>query len=595
MTDVSFKQEQSHPFIEGAKYLHSRQPVWSANSSGFLYCALPSFEQHLDLLMHLTRNSKVLLMMTGEEGVGKTTLLQQAAQQARDFAQVHMICGAQDFDLTRLMSGLRQGFNVAALHSHQDPMEGLIEQLEQLQQRPNPSVLFIDEADKLPLETIAALLTLTEYSIDRTISLRIVLVGRQQLIKHLQYLGTQYPIHEIIHALQLESLSFSETESYLQFYFEQLHSCGVFPLNDQQLHTIFEQSHGVLSQIKLLAEDAVEGNVMQYVGARKSSWWAALIQAHGQKIVGALAIAVVLGILIFFQSNFYGSPKKNAQVMPNDDHNLAIVADKTTRGFLPATSEGGLVLRDPKFAEGTLLEETQLNQDGLSSSQGIVQTPVAALNTKSNVLDPSLTKDERRAEFGQTNQMQPPGERRNVPTIGFKGDVVVKNEVIPIIPTVTATRKRDDTRDRASVRNVDEGRESRVSITEGFKEKPLRSTRRESARDSSKSLEIPGKLGAARAASGQHVLARDGSAGAVLNGNGYSLQLVSVSTEDRARAFIKAHNFGEKAHYKKVTSGDRSVFVVTYGTYSSHEAASNAIKALVKDNPDVHPWIKENA
>jgi septal ring-binding cell division protein DamX len=72
----------------------------------------------------------------------------------------------------------------------------------------------------------------------------------------------------------------------------------------------------------------------------------------------------------------------------------------------------------------------------------------------------------------------------------------------------------------------------------------------------------------------------------------YTVQLVSLSTEDRLVSYIKQQkNPGEFAWYT-VMRGDKRLYVVTYGQFASRGEADAALNALPAETGKVQPWVR---
>ncbi|EPL08773.1 SPOR domain-containing protein, partial [Pseudomonas sp. CF161] len=68
----------------------------------------------------------------------------------------------------------------------------------------------------------------------------------------------------------------------------------------------------------------------------------------------------------------------------------------------------------------------------------------------------------------------------------------------------------------------------------------------------------------------------------------YVVQILGTSSETAAQSFVKEQG-GEYRYFKKVLNG-KPLYVITYGNFSSRDAAVNAIKALPAKVQAGKPW-----
>ena len=558
MLDFSYKQESKQVEIEEFSFGKSNQRLGPlcVSKDAFSYCSLPSFQQHLDLIIHLTRYSKALVAVVGETGLGKTTLMQQAALRAFDFSQVHLLNATFSFNTELLVRALLQGFNVSALQTSYEIDEILFQQLEQLQERANPSVLFIDEAENLSLEVLAALLALTESSTHQTVSLRIVLLGDVKLIKNLQNLRSEYPLNEIVHILQLSPLNYLESMSYLKFCFETDHPYETFYIDDEQANHIFEESHGVPARIKLLAQDYFVGNKM--ANQTVSFHWNNMLKKHIKKIIGALVLIFFLSLFLIFEgnrNNFSGfktpaflshsNPSVLNSINANSINELPMV-DRITATSSTLPSQG-------------LIEESQLNTSNASVS---------------NVMDAADTAVKNTNNSSPTSMISEP----------------IESSVLKSRETLTSKNEKES-KESADVLNF---QEKNVKQTSDVKE-PKKV-------EEQKVSPIPLKIPAVPMVAEESLNQTESAQPLVIKvpvdyapvTKHYSVQLASLSTEERAREFIKTHELSS-GYYIKTKSGQGDLFLVMFGSYTDKQAAQNAAKELENKNADFHPWVRERA
>src|SRR3990167_4158102 len=75
---------------------------------------------------------------------------------------------------------------------------------------------------------------------------------------------------------------------------------------------------------------------------------------------------------------------------------------------------------------------------------------------------------------------------------------------------------------------------------------------------------------------------------AVQAGSRYTLQILGARAEDSAQAFVREH--GAQYHYFKKQHQGQPLYVVTYGSFATPEAARAALKGLPDKVQAGKPW-----
>uniref|UniRef100_UPI0023F2DC53 SPOR domain-containing protein n=1 Tax=Zestomonas thermotolerans TaxID=157784 RepID=UPI0023F2DC53 len=73
-------------------------------------------------------------------------------------------------------------------------------------------------------------------------------------------------------------------------------------------------------------------------------------------------------------------------------------------------------------------------------------------------------------------------------------------------------------------------------------------------------------------------------------GSHYALQVLGTRSESSAQAFVRQHGSGYR-YFKKIHQG-QPLYVVTYGSFASREAAQAAIRTLPANVQAGKPWPK---
>jgi DamX protein len=76
-------------------------------------------------------------------------------------------------------------------------------------------------------------------------------------------------------------------------------------------------------------------------------------------------------------------------------------------------------------------------------------------------------------------------------------------------------------------------------------------------------------------------------------GSRFTLQILGARAEDSAQAFVREH--GAQYHYFKKQHQGQPLYVVTYGSFATREAAQVALKSLPEKVQAGKPWPRTYA
>ena len=73
----------------------------------------------------------------------------------------------------------------------------------------------------------------------------------------------------------------------------------------------------------------------------------------------------------------------------------------------------------------------------------------------------------------------------------------------------------------------------------------------------------------------------------------YTLQLVSVSSEERVHRFVEQQQNPSDFAWYTVRREDKMLYVITYGLYADVDAARQAAQFMPKEVGNLEPWIRQ--
>ncbi|NNG14309.1 MAG: ATP-binding protein, partial [Gammaproteobacteria bacterium] len=132
--------------------------------------------QHINMLYHLAQNSELLLVVTGEPGSGKTSLLQHFIDMGDDTWRSCVVDANSMMNPEQLLIQIAEGFGLPQDSVNFDNgIEMLKRRLVDMKRSELISILIIDDAHELPAASLTMLMKLSELSDENEGLLRIIL------------------------------------------------------------------------------------------------------------------------------------------------------------------------------------------------------------------------------------------------------------------------------------------------------------------------------------------------------------------------------------------------------------------------------------
>ncbi|MCC5854387.1 MAG: AAA family ATPase [Idiomarina sp.] len=194
----------------------SEQPFSIAPDPRFLYLGA----RHQEALQHLRHGlmgSGGFLLLTGEVGMGKTTLSRAVLGELQDQLDVVFVLNPR-LSETELLATIAQGFGLQD-YSERDSLkkltDGISQYLQSAAQANRHPVVLIDEAQHLLPSVLEQLRLLTNLESDSRKLLSVVLIGQPELRELLQRPELRQVAQRIVARYQLLPLTAEETFAYL--------------------------------------------------------------------------------------------------------------------------------------------------------------------------------------------------------------------------------------------------------------------------------------------------------------------------------------------------------------------------------------------
>ena len=229
----------------------------------FLYMSSSHQEAYAQLALGL-RMRRGFIVLSGEVGTGKTTLIRAIMQELDSDTQVALI-----FHTLLSARGLLQnicnefGINTEGLSEKSDYILRLHEFLTDLYGRGGNAVLIIDEAHNLKEDVLEEIRLLSNLETPDSKLIQICLVGQPELLETLARPQLRQLNQRISLRFRLTNLNAEETSEYIR---HRLNVAGLQILGElftrDAMHQVYEATRGVPRKINILCENAL---VMGYV------------------------------------------------------------------------------------------------------------------------------------------------------------------------------------------------------------------------------------------------------------------------------------------------------------------------------------------
>ncbi len=201
--------------------------------------------KHLDLLLHLSRYSNLLLTVTGQQGSGKTHLKNRMLQQLDSGVVVSLLDANKTASAAQLLPTLAQNLNIEipAKADFDFYLAEIRNFSSQLSEEGGSCLIVIDNAENLEQDAINLLLDLATTTSDN-LRPHLALFGKQALFTKLHQKENLARFESVGHHLPLEAFNEAEARNYLE---HRCNSVGIdtLPLDDKQFARVYQAAKGL--------------------------------------------------------------------------------------------------------------------------------------------------------------------------------------------------------------------------------------------------------------------------------------------------------------------------------------------------------------
>ncbi len=298
-----------------AHYGMHRAP-FSAAIENDMYYVEPTRKQRLDVLLHLTQYTNELLVVTGEEGMGKTMFLQQFVNSAGEHWKICTVQGHKMMTEEQFLQRVYLGFGIAHASIHKSTMlANLKKRLDSQLEQALPVILLVDDAHLFSSKVLSLILELASIrNVTSGTSVRVILFSEPQIKIILAQPELDEKHRLIVRKIDLPPLDESHTGDYLHHRLSQAGMATEQFLTQQTIRKIYKQSNGIPARIneaadKLLFETTPIIRRTSNVQAQK--------KMAGLKYVVIILLVGLVVAAYLLQDYFKGAPQDSSETEPS--------------------------------------------------------------------------------------------------------------------------------------------------------------------------------------------------------------------------------------------------------------------------------------
>jgi len=220
----------------------------------------PAYENALAEMMFGIEAHRGLLVLSGEAGTGKTTLVRHFLQWLKDRQYSSSYVFHTHLDPAEMFELILRDFGVSVESTKKTELLATLHRWLQMRQSEGDTpVLIIDEAQALSLRTLGELSLLLNLENTKGKLLQILLVGQPELDEKLRRPELVAVRQRIMVRCRLPLLSLEETEQYIASRLRGAGSAEAKTFPPETIQTIYSYARGIPRVVNLLCEHALIG------------------------------------------------------------------------------------------------------------------------------------------------------------------------------------------------------------------------------------------------------------------------------------------------------------------------------------------------
>lgn len=345
-------------------------PFTSAHEDKFLYLDAER-DQCDNMLHHLTQYSNLLLIVTGDRGMGKTSLLQHFKQTSSEDWSLCEVQANAMMDAHQLLASIAQGFGLQVSTQPAHVLqETLYQYLATIQRNGQIPILLVDDAHELPKDSLETLFTLADTETGEDNLLRIILFCEPQIDIMLESPAIQPLRERITHTIDIPAFSEEQTAEYIKHRMAVSGFTGTSPFQPKDIKKIYKVSQGIPARINELAHLHLNGE--EYTSPETGNLpdeYTQLSFSKKRLAIGIVVISAVVTLLLF-------QDKINKLFEEPETNDIAVI-DKKEVSLTP--SSPAIISGNQKTIELSVNPATETAE----TTKAELPTPAVPLTSKS--------------------------------------------------------------------------------------------------------------------------------------------------------------------------------------------------------------------
>lgn len=557
-----------------------------------------SLNERLALLKHYTQYGNLLLLITGERGIGKSSIKQRFISTAQEEWQICEIQSHTMMDASLLLRQVATGFNIT-----EPPLEPAIlfevlsEQLDHMHQQGIVPILIVDDAHELPQDALQALLYLAEHHSDEHSALRIILFCEPEIETMLEDPAICSLKERVTHSMELPALDETQTAEYLRHRLAVAGLDGTSPFTPKLINKIFKASAGIPSKINEYAHKNLLDDSEPFISDERDLDEALIDNVSffnkRNMLLTGLAIATVITVLLFQDSINKVFEEPDNIIVKNN-----AIPSQTEENDVKASSENLLTEKskikekpvETKTIELTLNKEAELtNKPIIKESQPNPLTNTILLTSVNPNPVPSSKQRQiisisgsgfhkrQKVKVSWTNKEKILADTQvNITSDSYMNLILntgtkADTWTVTVIDTLKNIESNTISFDVISAEKEAPKKQNKIALKE--KEQPKKIT-------SQAAQKQPNGL------FGQSWIKQQ-------NKNHFTLQLLGTHQENTLPQYLEKYSLNNDAAIFKSKRNDKDWFTLVYGNYPTKAAAADAVKQLPKGVNK--PWVRSFA
>lgn len=610
-----------------ANYGLTQAPFSNQHDDRFLYLDAER-AQRLNLLQHMTQYSNLLLIVLGEEGVGKTSLLTRFITTKAENWHICQVTANAFMDAGQLMFQIAQGFGLQQVPGDSGQLqEMLYSQVATYHHNEQIPILLIDDAHDLPRDALMAIFHLADAQVDNANLLRIILFAEPQIEKILNSRDVRPLRERITHTMSIPLLDEDTTAEYLKHRMAVAGFNGGSPFTPKMVKRIYKASAGNPARINQLAHETLDKGDFEREEVESIVKPAKPRRLNSTAVV-AIAVAVLaVGVLVFQNkiNRLFDGKSDSTTTVP-----LSLEKQKgNTQVEKPSAPVAGQVAgveQEPVVAAATAppaASDQAATGSAMSAGPGKLQEKIIPLHP--SAAKPASVTPQSPAPLAQKTAPKPGAVQGQAGQVGEQntGAISPVQSVAPpvkeIPPPSLASVAPDPVPASDKPQNIlvnGQGftAKTRVFVRWTTRDHEIPPTRVKLMSD--KQLQVRLTVGRDHDKWQMHVVNPDDKASNILDfnvatagfkqnrqadwiksqsPNHYTVQLFGTHEEKNAVAFIQQHKLAGQAKYFASGHRGKTIYSVIYGAYPDKAAAEAATRKLPATLRGIKPWIRRFA